>query len=74
MKVVGERALGGKVDDLDDLRKAKVLEAFEKAEIKYKARGAAPVKSAPVVTASAKPKPVRIFQNRRRSSKLIFGA
>ncbi|KAI5480254.1 microtubule associated protein [Pseudohyphozyma bogoriensis] len=41
MKVVGERAFGGSLDGLDDLRKAKVMEWFEKAEVKYKA-GAAP--------------------------------
>ena len=36
MKVVGERALGGQIEGLDELRKTKVMEAFEKAEVRCK--------------------------------------
>lgn len=64
MKVFGgERAFGGQFEGLDDLRKAKVMEAFESAIVKVKA-GAAPSRAA-VVEAPApmklKPKPVRSF-------------
>jgi cytoskeleton-associated protein 5 len=64
MKVVGERAMGGKTDDLDDLRKAKVKEAFEKAEVKCKNGGAA-ARPAPAAAAPAasKPKPVRLVSS-----------
>lgn len=58
MKVVGERALGGQIEGLDELRKTKVMEAFEKAEVRCKSgapsRAAPPPAAAPV----AKPKPV----------------
>lgn len=68
MKVLGgERALGGALDKLDDLRKAKVQEAFEKAEVKIKsgakarpppaAAASAPAPSR-AAAADAKPKPV----------------
>jgi hypothetical protein len=56
MKVVGERALGGQVDALDDLRKAKVMEAFEKAEVKYKGKGAASKPAAVSAPPAAVPK------------------
>lgn len=58
MKVVGERALGGQVDALDDLRKAKVIEAFDKAEVKYKGKGAGskPAPAPVSATVIAKPK------------------
>lgn len=62
MKVVGEKVLGGKVDSLDDLRKQKVKEAFEKAEVKCKNGVGAGARSAPPTAApaplAAKPKPV----------------
>ncbi|KAK4053177.1 hypothetical protein OIV83_001912 [Microbotryomycetes sp. JL201] len=52
MKVVGERALAGRVDELDDLRKAKVKEAFQSAVIKLKAGAAAkPAQTANVTAA-----------------------
>ncbi|KAG8879893.1 Microtubule-associated protein, microtubule dynamics during spindle orientation [Tulasnella sp. 331] len=48
LKIVGERQLNPFLDPLDDLRKAKVKEAAEKATVKYKAGGAPPPKpSAP---------------------------
>lgn len=65
MKVVGERAMGGKVEELDELRRVKVKEAFEKAVTKCRngASGAgvpAPkaAAAAPAPQPSAKPKPV----------------
>lgn len=41
MKILGERAFGPVIEGLDDLRKAKVKESFEKAEVKFKAGGPA---------------------------------
>jgi len=40
MKIVGERAFGPALDGLDDMRKAKVKEWFEKSEVKFRAGGA----------------------------------
>ncbi|KDQ20349.1 hypothetical protein BOTBODRAFT_153038 [Botryobasidium botryosum FD-172 SS1] len=54
MKIVGERQLNPVVDPLDDLRKAKVKEAFEKAIVKCKS-GAAPPKPPPPKPAAAPP-------------------
>ena len=45
MKIVGERQLNSVIDPLDDIRKAKVKEAFEKATVRCKF-GAAPPKPA----------------------------
>ena len=42
MKMVGERPLNATMDGLQDMRKAKVKEAFEKAVVKCKAGAAAP--------------------------------
>lgn len=55
MKIVGERPLNAIMDQLADVRKAKVKEAFEKATVKCKAGAPAPrtAQSAP-----AKPKSV----------------
>lgn len=62
MKCVGERAFGGQLEGLDGLRKEKVMEWFEKAEVKCKV-GAPPSRAAAPVVAAApaavKPKPVR---------------
>lgn len=44
MKIVGERAMVQFLDGVDDLRKAKIMEFFEKAEIKARQR---PVARAP---------------------------
>lgn len=54
MKMVGERALGAVMDDLADVRKAKVKEAYEKATVKAKAGASAPPKPAPAKAAPKK--------------------
>ncbi|KAG9019496.1 Microtubule-associated protein, microtubule dynamics during spindle orientation [Tulasnella sp. 427] len=57
LKIVGERQLNPIIDPLDDLRKAKVKEAFEKATVKCKAGAAPPAaKPAPPPAAKAAPK------------------
>ncbi|TDL27444.1 microtubule associated protein [Rickenella mellea] len=45
MKIVGERPLNAIMDQLPDVRKVKVKEAFEKATVKCKAGGGAPQKA-----------------------------
>ncbi|CAG8761322.1 13014_t:CDS:2, partial [Acaulospora colombiana] len=52
MKIVGERAMNPVLEPLDDLRKAKVKEAFDKAVVKCKVGSAAP---APRAAAKAEP-------------------
>lgn len=47
MKIVGERALNPVMETMDDIRKAKVKEQFEKAQVKCKANAAPPPKPAP---------------------------
>jgi cytoskeleton-associated protein 5 len=47
MKIVGERAMNPVLEPLDELRKAKVKEAFEKAVVKCKVGSAAPAPKAP---------------------------
>lgn len=56
MKMVGERPLNATMDTLQDMRKAKVKEAFEKAVIKCKVGVAAPSRAAdaPVKKSAAK--------------------
>ena len=54
MKIVGERILNAAVDPLDDLRKAKVKEAFEKATVKCRVGAAPPPK--PAAPPAAAPK------------------
>jgi cytoskeleton-associated protein 5 len=57
MKIVGERAMNPIMEPLDDLRKAKVKEAFEKVTVKCKAGSGAPAsKPPPAPTDSAPPK------------------
>lgn len=56
LKIVGERQLNPVIDPLDDLRKAKVKEAFEKATVKCKA-GVAPPKPAAPPAAKGKAAP-----------------
>lgn len=67
MKVIGERAMGGKVEELDELRRQRVKDAFEKAAPKCRngvsaggpASKAAPVAAPPPPPAAApKPRPV----------------
>lgn len=57
MKIVGERAMNPILDPMDDLRKAKVKESFEKAVVKCKAGSAAP---APRAAAPAKAEPPKV--------------
>lgn len=54
MKLVGPATFSPVLESLDDIRKAKVKEQFEKAEIKYKPGSK---KGAPSASAPAKPKP-----------------
>lgn len=54
MKMVGKRALNALVDNLADVRKAKVEEAFESATVKAKA-GAAPAPRPAAKPAAAEP-------------------
>lgn len=63
MKMVGERPLNAVMENLVEVRKSKVKEAYEKATVKCKASGAVqrPVASAPTVakkpTPTSKPIP-----------------
>lgn len=59
MKIMGERAMGPHLEGLDDIRKAKIKEYFEKAEVKAKDKpkpvpAAAPSRAAPAATAPKK--------------------
>ena len=45
MKMVGERPLNATMESIAELRKSKIKEAFEKATVKCKAGGPAPVKA-----------------------------
>jgi len=51
MKIVGERAMIQFLDGVDDIRKSKIKEAFEKAEIKARQR---PVAKTPATSGGAK--------------------
>lgn len=62
MKIVGERALNPVMESMDDIRKAKVKEAFEKAQVRCKASAAPPPKS---TQAAAPPAKVGISINPR---------
>jgi hypothetical protein len=57
MKIVGERAFGPVLEGLDDSRKQKVREWFEKAEVKFKVGGGGGG-SKPAVVNGATAKPV----------------
>lgn len=64
VKIFGERAFGGAIDALDDLRKSKVKEAADAAVVKCKAGAPAPAaRSTPVELVMAKPKPVSHIVN-----------
>jgi cytoskeleton-associated protein 5 len=54
MKIIGERALNPFMEGVDDLKKAKVKEAFEAATIKCKIAGPAPPKPPPPAAAAPK--------------------
>lgn len=56
MKMVGERPLNAVMENIADVRKIRVKEAFEKATVKCKA-GAAPASRAPAIAAKKAPKP-----------------
>ena len=56
MKIVGERAMNPVLEPLDDLRKAKVKEAFDKAVVKCKVGAAAPPPRAAAPSKSEPPK------------------
>ena len=47
MKIIGERPLNAIMDQLADVRKVKVKDAYEKATVKCKAGAGAPPKAAP---------------------------
>lgn len=53
MKIVGERALNPVMETMDDIRKAKVKEQFEKAQVKCKANAPPPPKPASATPAPA---------------------
>ncbi|CAG8557067.1 17160_t:CDS:10, partial [Dentiscutata erythropus] len=57
MKVIGEKAMNPFIEGLDDIKKGKIKEAFEKAEVKVKATNAKrpPPAAAPTQTPKAKP-------------------
>ena len=60
MKIVGERAMNPILEPLDDLRKTKVKEAFEKATVKSKAGAGGPPKALPkAAPAPSKPAPAK---------------
>ncbi|KAG8719475.1 Microtubule-associated protein, microtubule dynamics during spindle orientation [Ceratobasidium sp. 394] len=71
MKIVGERALNPVMEAMDDIRKAKVKEQFEKAQVKCKASAAPPPKPPPAAAAPPKkkkpagppPKPDMVFDD-----------
>ncbi|KAJ1308957.1 hypothetical protein OPQ81_004640 [Rhizoctonia solani] len=69
MKIVGERALNPVMESMDDIRKAKVKEAFEKAQVKCKATAAPPPKPPPAAAPAKKkkaappPKPDMVFDD-----------
>ncbi|KAF8605244.1 ARM repeat-containing protein [Ceratobasidium sp. AG-I] len=70
MKIVGERALNPVMETMDDIRKAKVKEQFEKAQVKCKANAPPPPKPAPSAPGPAvkkkkapPPKPEMVFDD-----------
>jgi hypothetical protein len=54
MKMVGERAMNAVLEGLDDMRKAKVREAYEKATVKCKTGASGPPKPAATSEATSK--------------------
>ena len=57
MKIVGERPLNAIMDQLADVRKAKVKEAFEKATVKCKGGAGGPPKPPPAAAKAASKAP-----------------
>lgn len=58
MKIMGERAMGPHLEGLDDIRKVKIKEFFETAEVKAKDKPKPPPKAAPRAAPAAAPKKV----------------
>ncbi len=58
MKIMGERAMNPYLDGLDDIRKTKIKEYFESAEVKAKNK---PKPVAPPPKAAAPPPPKKVF-------------
>lgn len=56
MKILGERQFAPVLEGLDDLRKGKVRECFDKAEVKFRAGAPAgrPAAAAPAAAAAAR--------------------
>ena len=65
MKIVGERAMNPVLEPLDDIKKTKVKEAFDKAVVKCKVGGAAP---APRAAAPSKAEPSKVWNTSQRLS------
>lgn len=63
MKMVGERPLNATMDNIADIRKAKIKDAFVKATVKCKVASAAPVPrtsaAPPAKKATSAPKPIK---------------
>ncbi|KAI1299876.1 armadillo-type protein [Xylaria venustula] len=60
MKIVGERAMNPNMEALDDIRKAKVKEFFEKAEVKAKDKPKPKPAPAPAPAVKAPPGPKKL--------------
>ncbi|KAK0556534.1 hypothetical protein OC846_001101 [Tilletia horrida] len=62
MKLIGERAMAPYMEELDDLKKPKVMEEFAKAEVKAKKTAAPPARAPPPAAAPpAKGPPARLL-------------
>ena len=61
MKIVGERAMNPLIDGLDDIRKKKIKEFYEKAEVRAKAKPAKPP-AAPAAKAAPADGPKKIVR------------
>lgn len=58
MKIMGERAMGPHLEGLDDIRKTKIKEYFETAEVKAKDKPKPPPQTAPRAAPATAPKKV----------------
>ena len=57
-KILGERALGPTLEGLDDIKKAKVKDFAEKAEVKYRPGAGGPAAGASAAAKPIAPRPV----------------
>lgn len=57
-KILGERALGPTLEGLDDIKKAKVKDFAEKAEVKYRPGARGPAAGASAAAKPIAPRPV----------------